>query len=177
MSVAGARHEGSWLQCKPLRGFSLFELILVIAVVSLLVAVAIERFLYYQERAEKTAMESTLVMVRMGLQLHLAELIITNRQAAAADLERENPMRWLEPLPANYAGELTASPQKGHWYYAAEDRTLVYRPASTAYLEIDKADLKELRFHVVIQREKGAVTGGGVPVGVNMVPVFTYHWF
>jgi general secretion pathway protein G len=159
------------------RGFSLLELFLVIAVIGLLAAVAIERFLYYQERAEKITMESTLVMVRMGLQLRLADLIIANRQNKAEELTRENPMRWLEPRPANYAGDYVSPPKQGEWYYAADAHALVYAPSSNTNLEMEQGGAKELRFRVVIQYETSAVTRGPVPIGVSLEAVSKYKWF
>ena len=82
------------------RGFTLVELLVVIIVASATGTVFLERLRLYQELAEKAAMESTVRLIKTGLQIRLAELIVTNRQGQAAELETEDPTRWLEARPA-----------------------------------------------------------------------------
>ena len=160
-------------------GFTLIELILVICIVSVLAVAAAERFLYYQERAEKAAMDATLAAFKMGLQIRLAELIITNRQMAAGDLERDNPLRWLDEPPANYDGEYRASPKPGNWYFAADARQLVYVPNSSSNLQLGQADLRELRFRVRLRYDDIDTGSGKVKTlsGIGIVPVQPYRWF
>src|SRR5471030_546096 len=88
------------LQSRYAAGFTMIELILVIVLVSVLAVTAIDRLFYYQERAEKAAVEATLAALKMGLRIRLAELTVTNKQNLAAELERENPVRWLDEPPA-----------------------------------------------------------------------------
>ena len=76
------------------RGFSLLELVVVIIVASLIGTALLNRLRLYQELAERAAMESTLRLIKTGLQLRLAELIIANRQGEAGRLETEDPTRW-----------------------------------------------------------------------------------
>jgi prepilin-type N-terminal cleavage/methylation domain-containing protein len=158
-------------------GFSMLEFVLVVFVIGVLATVAINRFLFYQERTEKIAMESTLALVKMGLQLRLAEMMMGNRQSQAVELERENPMKWLDPPPANYAGEYSAPIKTGNWYYASAERELVYVPASTAFLDIAQSGSKELRYRVAIQTGRNEVTGQPMPIGVGVVASRSYKWF
>lgn len=162
---------------KPLRtGFTLIELAVVITIVSTLFLAAAERFLYWEERAEKASMESVLAGVKMGLQIRMAEMIMANRQSGLAQLETENPMRWLQEQPSNYAGEYGASPQPGYWYYAGKEHQLVYAPHSSFYLAAASED-RELRFRVAIRYETNAFSGGRSPVGVTLVTLRAFTWF
>ena len=86
-------------------GFSQLELVVVICVAGVIAIVAAERFLYLEERAEKAALEGVLAGLKMGLQIRMAEMLMTNQQAGIGALEKENPVRWLQQPPGNYAGE------------------------------------------------------------------------
>jgi general secretion pathway protein G len=163
---------------KPSRaGFTLIELILVIIIISVLGVAAFDRFLYYQERAEKAAVEATLAALKMGLQFQLAELIVTNRQMTAARLERENPVRWLQEPPANYLGEYSRPTQSGNWYYATSDHELIYVPNNSAYLATSGNENKELRFRVVIRYNTDAATGRKTPSGAAIIHAREFKWF
>jgi prepilin-type N-terminal cleavage/methylation domain-containing protein len=176
-TMAGRRVLFHWR--RRLSGFTLIELVVVISIVSVLAAAAFERFLYYQERAEKAAMDGTLAATKMGLQIRLAELIMTNRQMAAAELESENPMRWLVEPPPDYAGEYRTSPKPGNWYFSTAARQLVYVPINRSYIQLNQEDSKELRFQVKLFYDEIEIAGGKhwSLTGVRLLPVRPYRWF
>ncbi len=158
-------------------GFTLLELVVVICVVGVIMVIAAGRFLYWEERAEKAAVEAVLAGVKMGLQIRMAEMIMTHQQARVGVLETDNPLRWLEQPPANYAGEYAAPARPGYWYYAAHERELVYLPNNSAYLDTGQSGGKELWFRVVVRYEISAATGGRVPAGIGVVPARGFSWF
>jgi len=161
------------------RGFTLLELVVCLLVFSALVTVLLERLAYYQELAEKAAMESTARVVKTGLQIRLAQLIITNRQAEAAVLERGDPVQWLEVRPANYGGAWREPAEPGNWYFDAPRRELVYVARTGNRLEIDgRPDGRQLRFQVRLLKDTVRVAGGQVEsvTGVTLLPVLPYRW-
>ena len=164
---------------RGLRGFTLVELMVVIVIAGVLATIAFNRLMFYSERAEKSAMDATLAATKLGLQIRLAELIVTNRQMAAAQLERENPMHWLEEPPADYLGDYREPAKPGSWYFAADAAQIVYVPNNTSYLQGLEDDKKELRFRVGLRYDE--IELGGVKVksltGVGLVPVKPYRWF
>jgi general secretion pathway protein G len=161
------------------RGFTVLELVLVFIVVGIAGIIAANRFLYYQELAEKATMDATLASFKMGLQIRSAELAISNNQSQAGGLERENPVRWLAEPPAHYAGEYPAHPQAGHWYFDAKDAALVYVPNNTRYLQLSATANSELRFRVKLKYDVVQTPAGGarMPAGISIVATPEYRWF
>lgn len=152
------------------RGFTLIELIVVIIVISLSAAVAMERFLYYEESAEKAAMEANVEAFTMGLRIRAAELSVKNQGDRIAALADENPKSWMEQTPPHFLGDYGPSPVPGNWYYAAQGRQLVYVPQRYAHLVGGVGERHELRFHVFM------APGGGA-LAAAVVPVTPYRWF
>ena len=112
------------------RGYSMFELLVVIIIVSVLVLVLFDRTLRYQGMAEKASMEMTIMNMRSGLRLRVAELIMADRANELGELVQENPIRWLAEPPANYLGEIPHA-QAVHlpvntWHFEPDRRELVY---------------------------------------------------
>lgn len=164
---------------KTLRGFTVLELILVIIVAGIAGLVAFDRFLYYQELAEKATVEATLASFKMGLQIRSAELAISNNQSQSGGLERENPVRWLAEPPANYAGEYPTRPAAGQWYFDPKDATLVYVPSSSRYLTFSTSGNGELRFRVRLKYDVVQTAAGSarMPAGISIVATNEYKWF
>ncbi|HXF66692.1 MAG TPA: type II secretion system protein [Burkholderiales bacterium] len=161
------------------RGFTLLELAAAIVLIGALAAVLLNRLAFYQEMAEKAAMEATLRTIKTGLQIRLAELILTNRQAEAERLEAEDPVLWLDEKPPNYGGPYREPPERGTWYYDAPARELVYVVNTGSRLKIgDGSEGRELRFRTRVLKDR--VRFGGVEVegvaGIALTPVRPYHW-
>jgi prepilin-type N-terminal cleavage/methylation domain-containing protein len=162
------------------RGFTLFELVIVLMVIAALVAVLLERLAYYHEALERAAMESTLKGIKTGLQVRLAELIIANREGEAGSLETQNPIQWLDDgRPANYAGAYNVPPEAGKWYFDAKEGQLVYVANAGERLEIDgQPGSREIRFRARLVRGPVQLPGGAVErtSGVTLAPVRSYRW-
>jgi prepilin-type N-terminal cleavage/methylation domain-containing protein len=170
---------GTWNSERRERGFTLLELAVAILIISVLATALLNRLHYYQELAEKAAMESTVSIVKTGLQIRLAELIVTNRQAEAPGLEIEDPIQWLDKKPANYGGAYREPPERGTWYFDPRARQLVYIVNTGDRLEFDAApEPKEIRFHARLLRDGVKAPGGTVEsvTGITLVPVHTYRW-
>jgi prepilin-type N-terminal cleavage/methylation domain-containing protein len=165
--------------CREPRGFTLVELAVAVAVIAVAVAVLLNRLGYYQEMAEKAAMDSVVRAVKTGLQLRLAELIATQRQGQAAVLEAEDPMRWLDARPDNYGGIYSAGVERGKWYFDPGRRHLVYLVNAGDRLEIGTgSEAKEIRFQARLLKDRVTFAGGAVEsvTTVTLSPVSPYRW-
>ena len=107
------------------------EYMVVAAVFGVAVTVILERALYYQEIAEKTAMEITVMNLRTGLRYRVAELMLHNRMQEMGEVAAENPVKWLDAPPPGYLGALRVAQAgdvgAGSWYFDTERRQLCYR--------------------------------------------------
>ncbi|HVS25970.1 MAG TPA: type II secretion system protein [Burkholderiales bacterium] len=135
-------------------GFTLFELIIVIIVLSLLITVLLSRVPLYQELAEKTAMEQTAGVIRSALHLRVASYLVKGRVNEMTGLVKDNPMNWLAEKPQNYLGEYyepkPGEVPAGNWYYDLKTHELVYLVERGEHFVPGKGGLKRVRYRVTL---------------------------
>lgn len=168
-----------------MRGFSLLELVIVIAIISLLMSVFLERVWYYQEMAEKTAMEEDAGAIQNALSMQYGKHYLRGNQDEISRLATENPVKWLQRLPKNYAGEFydptPNSVSPGSWVFDLRKHELIYVPNSTEHFEPGADGKKWIRFHVRIQYEQ--IVRGGIKenakelAGSVFEPAEPVKWF
>lgn len=152
------------------------------ALMAIFLGVLLERTSYYQEHAEKTAMESTAENIRTGLRYKVADLILANRVSEIPTLADENPMNWLGKRPPNYLGELDSAPvdeAKGQWYFDKRNRELVYTVNNRRHFSPSSYHDFSVRYRVM-RVSAGAVTDRSPKVAgtwVSLVLVAEYDWF
>lgn len=171
------------------RGFTLIELAVVVAVVGLLATALLSRISFYQELAEKVAMEQLLGTLRSALHLQIADSLVKGDKAAINRLADQNPMDWLAEKPNNYTGEYyTPQPRvvaAGNWYFDLHTKNLVYLANNHKHLHTAPGESNKLRFQVKLVT---SVTGGGAAgnaggangkavAGVILEPAVSYSWF
>jgi prepilin-type N-terminal cleavage/methylation domain-containing protein len=173
---------------KPLRcrratgGFTLLELVVVVAVIGLLGLVAVDRLLYVREQAEKAVMEENIAMFKAALRLQIADRMARQQTAAIAALAGRNPVDWLEDPPANYRGEFAAGQApdcRGCWYFDTTARALVYEVDRGAYFQADERGRKRVRLRVeaVLPQAQGAKADETAIPSVKLVLLEPYRWF
>ena len=149
---------------RTLSGFTLFELIVVIVIISVLAATFLKRVLYYQEQAEKTAMIEVAGAIQTALILQYGHLLANGRESEVSALAAENPMIWLARKPGNYAGEFfaptPASVHSGSWVFDLKSRELIYIPALTGYVTSGKDGNKWIRYRVSLQYDPAYSASG-----------------
>jgi general secretion pathway protein G len=170
---------------KKLSGFTLIELIVVIAVLSVLISIFLNRVEYYQELAEKTAMTENVGAIQSALTLQHSKHYIRVNTEDISLLPTENPMKWLQKLPQNYAGEFydpkpnTVAP--GNWVFDLKAHELIYILDRTDHFVPGRDGKKWIRFHIAMQYEQ--IKSGGVVgkekelVGTVFAPTDQISWF
>jgi len=165
-------------------GFTLIELIVVIAILSILVGTLLNRVLYYQEQAEKTAMVEVAGAIQSALTIQHGRLMVRGMGAGVTALAADNPMGWLAKKPRNYAGEFydlaPASITPGNWAFDLKARELVYVLNRADYFVPGKDGKKWVRYRVSLMYDPVSGAPGKNPgelVGVLFDPVEPYRWF
>jgi prepilin-type N-terminal cleavage/methylation domain-containing protein len=133
-------------------GFSLLELVVVIALISTLIAVAITRLLPYIDEAERVAVLRVEGQLRSTLMMEAAKRIVRGQSASLADLEGSNPIKFLLEPPKNYLGErlqreIEQAPAR-RWYYEQDGHRLVYRLGAPFGLPVHDESLQDPAFEV-----------------------------
>jgi len=133
-------------------GFSLFELVVVIALIGILIAVAANRLLPYMDEAERVAVLRVEGQVRSSLVMEAAQRIVRGQAASISTLEGSNPFKFLLEPPKNYVGELARgdagqAPLR-HWYFDQDEHRLVYRLGQPFGLPVRDAATEDPAFAV-----------------------------
>lgn len=167
------------------RGFSLFELVVVISVVAVLMGIFLGRVLYYQEQAEKTAMTEVAGTLQSALIMQYGRILTRGQASDVEWLAKDNPMNWLQQKPLNYAGEfndptpLTVEP--GNWVFDLGSRDLIYVPRLANNFKPGKDGKQWIRYHVVVQYEPSRLpsllNAPAELTGILFEPVEPYSWF
>src|SRR5712692_3148295 len=123
---------------RPSPGLTLIELIVVICIIGVSAAVLLERLRFYQEAAEKSAVEYTVGAFKSALQLRVAAMLLKGQERNIESLAHVNPVNWL------------MEPPRGSWYFDATRNELVYVPNLDDHLERLADGSKRLRFRVQI---------------------------
>jgi len=135
-------------------GFSLLELVVVIALISTLVAVAANRLLPYIDEAERVSVLRVEGQLRSSLMMEAAKRIVRGQFASLPELEGSNPVKFLLEPPKNYVGErlrrdIEQVPTR-RWYYEQDGHRLVYRLGAPFGLPVHDESLQDPAFQVRI---------------------------
>jgi prepilin-type N-terminal cleavage/methylation domain-containing protein len=164
------------------RGFSLFELVAAITIVVICAGVLLQRVLYLQEVAERTAMDMTIANLRTGLRYKTGDLLIRDKVSEIATLADENPVNWLQNPPDNYLGEFDFSPDtelRGNWYFDKTRHELVYTINNRRHFLPASDQDYALRWHAVrVQaKDQGNSSNKNNPQWVALVQIAGGRWF
>lgn len=166
---------------RGVRGFTLIELMVVICVVALLFAVALDRLMRFQELGERAAMEQNIAAMNVALTMKFAALVASGRPRAIEKELGANPVENLARPPENYLGALFMPPAEllpaRSWYFDRASGEVVYMPGKTRYLSEPRDAMNGLRFRVYLTdpspREGETVT----EIRQALVrPVQPYRW-
>lgn len=168
-----------------IRGFSLFELVVVIVVIAILAGFLLVRVLPLIGQAERVAFLNTKQQIQSALLLEAAERVVRGESDTLVSLTGANPMDLLLEPPGNYAGSgsklSSETMPKRSWYFVEDDNLLVYRPGRQARFEAldGPSDRIELRVAFVYQdRDSNGAYNASVDDfdGLRLESLHAYTW-
>lgn len=170
---------------RPSKGFTLIELIIVIIIIVTLMGLFMNRVMFYQEQAEKVAMEEVSGAIQSALILQYGQILTRGKPSDVAALTHDNPMNWLQKRPRNYAGEFyeptPLSVESGNWVFDLKTRDLVYLVRNAVHFKPGRDGKSWIRFHVVTHYEPSRLPSlqNASPelTGIQFEPAEPYSWF
>lgn len=165
-------------------GFSLLELIIVVSIIGVLMVAFTDRVWYYQEMAEKTAMQENLDAIQTALTMQYGKQYVHSNPDGINRLFTENPIKWLQKPPRNYAGEFfdpkPNSVPPGSWMFDLKSHELIYVVDRADHFVPGKDGGKWVHFHVTLQYEQREDGGVKAPnkelVGMLYEPTEQLSW-
>ncbi len=164
---------------KPLRGrgFTQLEFVVILTVIAVLLAVAVDRLWILQEEAEATAMAQVLGSLRSALGMTVASDLVHDDTADLNRLAGSNPMRVLAETPKNYLGVFDeADPARiagGHWYFDRASRMLVYQVRNQNFFRGGLGPPARAGFVIRVTQARHAPDDA---TGAVLVAVAPYRW-
>jgi len=141
--------------------------------------------LFYQEQAEKVAMEGVAGAIQSALILQYGQILTRGKPSDVAALTQDNPMNWLQKKPRNYAGEFyeptPLSVESGNWVFDLKTRELIYIVNNAGHFKPGRDGKSWIRFHVVTRYEPSRLPSlQNTPpelTGTLFEPTEPYSWF
>lgn len=187
--------EQSGIHPQSSKGFTLIELVIVITLIVFLMGIFMNRVVFYQEQAEKVAMEQVAGAIQSALIMQYGQILTRGKPGDVAVLATDNPMNWLQKKPRNYSGEFyeptPLSVNSGNWVFDLKSRDLIYVLRNADYFKPGKDGKKWIRFHTALDYEQSHLPSlqdkqgadgdrSGAPAeltGIVFAPVEPYSWF
>jgi type II secretory pathway pseudopilin PulG len=181
------------------RGFSLFEVVVVVCLIVLLYLIAQQRLNEMPAAAERASFYGVLAQLKTGMNLAMLAAVSRGGLQQARGMEGANPMDLLLETPGNYRGELDVLQNPGNlrrasWYFERSSRNLVYLVGSASIEDVQvtvggmSLNPGEVRFRVASaygaenerallaseSGERGGQASGWQ--GLLLVPVYAFEW-
>ena len=172
------------MECST-KGFTTFELIVVIALLALLASVALPKFYHLSLRAEALSVQGTIGTMRSALSYKMAHALARGVNMENGAVDGANPIYPMRDLlneyPHEYLGVLTASDRRGVWYDDKNTHELVYVMRNDKIVSGITGKPKKIRWGIVtIYAEPNShaveTLHATSPLGLILQPSTLHKW-
>lgn len=164
------------------RGFTFFELVVVITIISALAVVALSYYYKLLVDVERTSMEHDLGVMRSATSMQVAGHFAAGNMLDLIKLVDSNPMDLLAEKPKNYLGVIShyemEKIEKRSWFYDSQAQTLIYLVRNQVYFETNSEGPAQARFKifpVYSDRRRGGKTQKYIS-GLTLKALEPYRW-
>ena len=162
------------------RGFTLLELIVVIAVVIILASVVLPKFVRLMQQAEVSAVQGIIGQMRSALSLQMSRGLYRGDDLAAWAYDGSRPLYPMHDLlldpPENYLGVLSASDRRGCWYDDKNSHELVYVLRHDELVQGVSKTPATLRWQIRVIRGPLAAGEQDTLIGLVLEPSSAARW-
>jgi hypothetical protein len=161
------------------------QLAIITVLILIFIVIAARRISELRVVAEQTHVIHTVGALQSAIGLQVMERVLRGGLAAVANMERADPMGYLDPAPANYQrldGPLPPEQMvPRRWYYEPGEGVLTYRVQYGDYLETDLPGPPRVRFQLQLRYQdvngNGRYDPGSDSLGsVGLVALEPYRW-
>jgi prepilin-type N-terminal cleavage/methylation domain-containing protein len=164
-------------------GFSMLELVIVIIIISVLLAVGIDKLMKLQVQAERASMENTIGTLQSAIALTISEHIAKDNIPQLKQYIGTNPMALLANQPLNYTGSFSQRPnfqESASWWFNTSNRTLYYQVSNQQYFLTDGQEKGVTKFKILAvyddNNRNGRFDRRDIITGLRLAPVADYRW-
>ena len=175
-------NDGQFVPKLNQRGFTFFELVVVISVISILGVVALNIYYKLLVDVERTSMEHDLGVMRSSIGIQVAGYFVAGNMDGLKTLVNSNPMELLAEKPNNYLGVISHYKldkiEKGSWFYDSKSQILTYMVRNQIYFETSLEEPSRARFKVFPVYSDRTQTGGRKKYisGLTLKTLEPYRW-
>ncbi len=163
------------------KGYTFLELLIVIAIISILIAVALDRYSKLLVDVERTTMQYDLGVMRSAIGMQVAEHFLTDNMTGLKNLVNSNPMDLLAEKPKNYIGPVSHQEadevEVGNWYFDTDINALIYLVINDRYFETElKPARARFKIYPVYSDKKQGTVSKTYQSGLSLRPMEPYRW-
>jgi prepilin-type N-terminal cleavage/methylation domain-containing protein len=160
------------------RGFSFFELVVVVLLIGVLMSFAMDKLMSMQVDAERVSVQYVIGALESAVNLQVAEIVVKQGIDAIRTLEKQNPMIYLSKTPANYAGvgmdDANDWQRASGWYFDPDKKILVYTVKNTDHFQSSVEGRPRIRLQLRLIYQDG--DENGLIRGIELHSLDEYHW-
>ncbi len=164
------------------RGFTFFELAVVVAIISILAVVALNYYYKLLVDVERTSMEHDIGVMRSAIGMQVAGHFVAGDMVGLNKLVDSNPMDLLAEKPNNYLGVISnyqlEDIEKGSWFYDSQAQVLIYLVRNQVYFETELTEPARIQFKifpVYSDRKRGEGSRKYIS-GLTLKALESYRW-
>ena len=164
------------------KGFTYLELVVVIAIISILAVFALDRYRRLLVDVERTTVEQDLGVMRSAIGMQVASQFLSGNMAGLNELVNSNPMDMLAEQPKSYLGPISNQEpnelEPGHWYFDTDTGVLVYLVRNSDYFETELRGVARIRFKIYPVYADKTRNGKRTTfiAGLALKPIDPYRW-